>query len=122
MPALGHTGGGGHSCPSTNPEGRIHPPHTHLRGGWIYPFQGEGEYPTEVGLGAHPCPPPHLRGGGLATIWEEVSRTNGRAEGMANLNYALMMGVPLCWRFFGGRVHFSYSLPLLSFVKNMACM
>ena len=67
-------------------------------------------------------PSPSQGGEGVATIWEEVSRTKVRTEGMATLNHALLVGVPLCWRVFGGRAHFSSSLPLLAFLNNMVLM
>ena len=65
-------------------------------------------------------PSPSQGGEGVATIWEEVSRTKVRTEGMATLNHALLVGFPLCWRVFGMRAHFSSSLPLLVFVKNVS--
>ena len=34
-------------------------------------------------------------------------------EGLDNLNKALRWGLPSCCRVFGGRAHFSASLPLL---------
>ena len=46
----------------------------------------------------------------------------GKTEGLATLNQALMRGLPSCRRVFGGRVHFSASLPLLALVKNISLM
>ena len=40
-------------------------------------------------------------------------------EGLATLIQSLMRGLPSCCRVFGGRAHFSASLLLLAFVKNM---
>ena len=38
---------------------------------------------------------------------------------MATLNQALLRGIPLCCKVFGGRDNFSAFLPLISFVKNV---
>ena len=46
----------------------------------------------------------------------------GKTEGLATLNQALMRGLPSCWRVFGGRAHFSASLPLLALIKNVLLM
>ena len=43
-------------------------------------------------------------------------------EGPAALNQALMRGLPSCRRVFGGRAHFSASLPLLAFIKNLSLL
>ena len=43
-------------------------------------------------------------------------------DGLATLNQALMRGLPSCRRIFGGRAHFSASLPLLAFVKNVSLL
>ena len=40
-------------------------------------------------------------------------------EGLATMNQALTQGLPSCHWVFGGRAHFSSSLPLIVFVKNM---
>ena len=58
----------------------------------------------------------------LPPIWEEVSRMKRRMEGLATLKKTLLRGIPSCRRVFGGRVHFSASLPLLSFIKNVSLM
>ena len=55
-------------------------------------------------------------------ICEAVARGKGRMEGLATLNQALMRGLPSCSRVFGGRAHFSASLPLLAFVKNVSLL
>ena len=41
---------------------------------------------------------------------------------LATLNQALMRGLPSCRRIFGGSAHFSTSLPLLAFVKNVGLL
>ena len=56
----------------------------------------------------------------LTPIWEGVSQGNARIEGLSNLNQVFMRGIPYCCWVFGGRVHFSPSLPLLVFVKNIS--
>ena len=61
-------------------------------------------------------------GAELPPIWEEVARMKGRTEGLTTLNQTLLMGIPSCRRFFGGRAYFIASLPLLMFVKNMSLM
>ena len=43
-------------------------------------------------------------------------------EGLATLNQALTRGLTSCLRIFRGRAHFSASLPLLAFVKNMSLL
>ena len=43
-------------------------------------------------------------------------------DGIATLNQALMRGLPSCRQIFGGRAHFSASLPLIAFVKNVSLM
>ena len=43
-------------------------------------------------------------------------------EGLSTLNQALMRGLSPCCRIFGGRAHFSASLPLLAFVKNLSLL
>ena len=58
--------------------------------------------------------------GDLTPIWEGVSQGNARIEGLSNLNQVFMRGIPYCCWVFGGRVHFSPSLPLLAFVKNIS--
>ena len=60
--------------------------------------------------------------GDLPSIWEAVAQGKGRIEGPATLNQALMRVLPSCCRFFGGRDHFSGSLPLLVFVKNLSLL
>ena len=56
--------------------------------------------------------------GDLPPILEAVSWGKGRMKGLSNQNQALMRGLPSCRRVFGGRAHFSASLPLLTFVKT----
>ena len=58
----------------------------------------------------------------LPLIWESVAWGRGKIEGLATLNQALMRGLPSCRRIFGERAHFSASLPLLAFVKNLSLM
>ena len=56
----------------------------------------------------------------LPPIWESVARGRGKMDGLATLNQALMKGLPSCRRIFEGRSHFSASLPLITFVKNVS--
>ena len=58
--------------------------------------------------------------GDLPPIWEVVARGEFRTEGLDNLNQVMMRGLLYCCRFFGGRVHFSASLPLLELVNNVS--
>ena len=58
----------------------------------------------------------------LTPIWESVARGRGNTDGPATLNQALMRGLSSCRRIFGGRAHFSPSLPLLAFVKNVSLL
>ena len=58
----------------------------------------------------------------LPSIWEEEARAKGRMEGLATLNQTLLRGIPSCRRVFGGRAHFSISLPLLVFFNNMSLL
>ena len=58
----------------------------------------------------------------LPPLWEAVALGRGKTEGLATLNQALMRGLPSCRRVFGGRAHFSASLPLLALVKNVSLM
>ena len=60
--------------------------------------------------------------GDLPQIYEEVTRGKGRMEGLATLNQALMRGLTSCFQVFGGRDHFSASLPLLTFLKNLSLL
>ena len=46
----------------------------------------------------------------------------GKTEGLATLNQALMRGLPSFRQLFGQRAHFSASLPLLSLVNNVSLM
>ena len=46
----------------------------------------------------------------------------GRMEGIATLNQALMRDLPSCSRVFGGRAHFSASLPLLALKQNVSLL
>ena len=46
----------------------------------------------------------------------------GRTEGISTLNQALARGLPSCCQVFGGRAHFSASVPLIAFVKNMGVL
>ena len=64
------------------------------------------------GSGCGPPPP----------IWESVAWGRGKMDGLATLNQALMRGLSSCRRIFGGRAHFSASLPLLVFVKNVSLL
>ena len=52
----------------------------------------------------------------LPPLWEAVALGRGKTEGLATLNQALMRGLPSCRQVFGGRAHFSASLPLLTLV------
>ena len=52
-------------------------------------------------------------------IWEAVTQGKGSMEGISTLNRDLMWGLPYCFWVFGGRGHFSASLPLIVFVKNV---
>ena len=60
--------------------------------------------------------------GDLPPIWEAVTRGKGRVEGLAKLNQDLMQGLPYCLRVFRRRAHFSESLPLFAFVKNVSLL
>ena len=46
----------------------------------------------------------------------------GRMEGLTTLIQTLLMGIPSCWRVFGGRAHFSASLLLLAFANNVSLL
>ena len=58
----------------------------------------------------------------LPPIWEEVACVKGRMEGLDTPNQTLLRGISSYRRVFGGRAHFSASLPLLEFIKNMSLM
>ena len=58
----------------------------------------------------------------LTTHWQALALGMRNTEGLATLNQALMRGLPSCRRVFGGRAHFSASLPLLALVKNVSLM
>ena len=58
----------------------------------------------------------------LPPIYEVVTHVKERTEGLTTLNQKLLRGVPLCWRGFGGMEHFSASLTLLVFLRNMYLM
>ena len=58
----------------------------------------------------------------LPPIWESVAQGPGKMDRLANLNQALMRGLPSCRRIFGGRAHFSASHPLLAFIKNVSLL
>ena len=60
--------------------------------------------------------------GDLPTICEAFARGKGRMEGIATLNQALMRDLPSCSRVFGGRAHFSASLPLLALKQNVSLL
>ena len=60
--------------------------------------------------------------GELPPIWEAVAQGKGRMEGLVTLNQDLMRGLPSCHRVFGVRDHFSASLPLLAFMKNVSLL
>ena len=46
----------------------------------------------------------------------------GTMEGLTTLNQTLLRGLPSYCKVFGGRAHFSTSLPLLDFIKNVYLM
>ena len=54
---------------------------------------------------------------GIPPLLEAVALGQGKTEGLAILNQALMRGLTSCRRVFGRRAHFSASLPLLAFIK-----
>ena len=56
----------------------------------------------------------------LPPLWEAVVLGRGKTEGLATLNQALTRGLPSCRRLFGGRAHFSTSLPFLALIKNVS--
>ena len=58
----------------------------------------------------------------LPPIWEAVAQGRGKTEGLAPLKQAQMRGLLYFRRLFGGRAHFSASLPLLSLVKNISLL
>ena len=58
----------------------------------------------------------------LPPNWESVARGRGKMDGLATLNQALIRGLQSCRRIFGGSAHFSASLPLLAFVKNVSLL
>ena len=58
----------------------------------------------------------------LPPIWESFARGRGKMDGLATLNQALMRGLTSCRRIFGWSAHFSASLPLLAFVKNVSLL
>ena len=60
--------------------------------------------------------------GDLLPIWEAVAQGKGIMEVIATLNHSLMKGLTSCRRFVVGRAHFSASLPLLTFVKNVSLL
>ena len=43
----------------------------------------------------------------------------GCTKGLDNLNHTLLRRIPSFRRVFGGRAHFSASLPLLASIKNL---
>ena len=55
----------------------------------------------------------------LPPIWEPVARGRGKMDRLATLNQALMRGLSSCRQIFGGRAHFSASLPLFAFFKDV---
>ena len=58
----------------------------------------------------------------LPPIWEEVACVKGRMEGLDTPNQTLLRGISSYQRVFGGRAHFSASLPFLAFVKNVSLL
>ena len=57
----------------------------------------------------------------LPPIWVAVARGKIRMEGLTTLNQMLMRGIPSCSRvFFWEGAHFSASLPLHTFIKNVS--
>ena len=46
----------------------------------------------------------------------------GRMEGLANLNQTLLRGIHSCRKLYGGRAHFSASIPLLASINNMSLL
>ena len=59
--------------------------------------------------------------GEMSPIWEAVTRGKGRTESLATLNQMLMRGITSCsWVFFWEGAHFSASLPLHTFIKNVS--
>ena len=59
-------------------------------------------------------------GGYLDPIWEKAARAKGRTEFMVTLNQVLLRGILSCWGVFEEEAHFSTSLRLLLFVKNIS--
>ena len=82
--------------------------------------------PNDKGHYTFPSSSPLLIQGGsgwyFPPIWESVAHRKGRIERLATLNQSLMQGLPSCFWVFGGRYHFSTSLPLLVFVKNLSLL
>ena len=60
--------------------------------------------------------------GDLPPIWKEVARRKGMMERLATLNQVVMWGMPSCCWVFGGRDHFSASLPPIAFLENMSLL
>ena len=58
--------------------------------------------------------------GYLPPILEAVARGRGRMEGLATFNQALMRVLTSCCRVFGGKDHFSTSLPRLTLLQNVS--
>ena len=55
----------------------------------------------------------------LPTIWDAMTQGKGKTEGLATLKQALMRDLTSFRKVFGGREHFSASLPLLYLVLNV---
>ena len=61
-------------------------------------------------------------GADLPPICEEVDRVKWCMWVLATLNRTLLRELPSFWRVFGGKVHFSASLSILVFVKNVSLL
>ena len=51
-----------------------------------------------------------------------MARAKGHMEGLATFNQTLLIPPPSFHRVFGGRAHFSTSLPLLAFFNNTSLL
>ena len=60
--------------------------------------------------------------GDLDPIWEDITRSKGQIEGLADLKQALFQGLPYCLWVFRGRYHFIASLPLIDFIKKVSVL
>ena len=57
--------------------------------------------------------------GDLDSICKDVARSKVSTEGLSTLNQYLLQRIPYFQGFFGGRVHFSTSIPLLPLKKRL---